>query len=195
MYWGADYILILGADQMFEEDTLIRMAAHLGEWDMVSGLVPSRGRIAMQKKPFGAYGYRMKMDADAIVEAGGDEVWDLIGTEEGSGQIHSIGTGILLLPAHVFKTLGIPWFIEYINPGKRYGRRPIMDTQFVKKCTIALGLKLYLDVTIKSKHLDVFQIDETYGDRFSDVTRENWVPAMGDNYYEGEEDGTESILL
>lgn len=180
MIWGCDYILILGADQLFEEDTLIRLASHVPQWDMVSGLVPARGTVEAIGKPFGAFGFKLKPSRQFEVrDQSVEENWDRIGPDDPPQEIHSIGTGVLLLKSKIFDTMHQPWFKEYVMGGELYARKPVMDTQFVKHCVFGAGFRLFLDTTVIAKHLDAFHIDLSFMDRFADMKDINWVPAKG----------------
>jgi hypothetical protein len=64
-----------------------------------------------------------------------------------------------------------PWFRE-AEPDENGFRSAKMDTTFVWRLCTEAGGRVLADLTIDVKHLDVFPIDETYGERFSDWTKE-----------------------
>ena len=179
LVWGADHILILGADEVYEEATILKLAKHLPEYDMASGIVPSRGSCGPEKKAFAGMGFKMKDNAKLYGEwplaNTSMEHWDIISEKDESQRIDAIGTGTLLMKSEIFRGLEAPFFREFILDDHTFARSPIMDTSFVLKCTLG-GAKLWLDTTIKIVHLDVFPIDWTYQDRFADKSGRNWQP-------------------
>jgi hypothetical protein len=88
------------------------------------------------------------------------------------------GTGNILMKAEIFDGLEKPYFEEFIKRDGRYGRWCVQDTDFVQRCTIHSGAKLFCDTSIKLVHLDVFGIDESYTERFKDKTNQmDWSPS------------------
>lgn len=179
MNWGADYIQFLGADQMFKEDTLIRLAQHVPQWDMVTGIVPSRGQAGPEKEPFKGIAYQLKSNAglpeDPIMNFSSG-CWNMVTEKDIPQEIHCIGTGILLMKAEIFGSVAVPWFVERLAGDHSYSRIPVMDTGFVLRCTLEYGARLWLDTSIHSEHLDIFPIDWTYQDRFEDMAGDSWTP-------------------
>lgn len=180
--WGADYILIVGSDQLYEENMIIRLAVNVPEWDMVSGLVPGRGTIGPKTEgPFQSLGYQLKnpdADWDDIRLDLDEDHWNIIDETMEPQEIHSTGTGFLLMKTSVLTPMPTPFFIEYlIAKEQSYARHCIMDTIFTLKCTKQFGARMLLDTTCQVAHLDVFPIDTTYPERFKDKAEdEDWGP-------------------
>jgi len=90
-------------------------------------------------------------------------------------QINFIGSGVLLFHTDYLLSLEQPWFFETFNP-KTMERHASMDTKFVWRLQDEALATVWLDTTIKIKHLHPFEIDETFQYRFMD-----WMtPGVGD---------------
>lgn len=179
--WGADYILIVGSDQVYEENMIIRLAAYVPEWDMVSGLVPGRGTVGPKKGPFQSIGYQLKDPTMSLDELSLDiekDHWNIIDETMEPQEIHSTGTGFLLMKTSILTPMPTPFFIEFLIAGEQsYARHCIMDTVFTMKCTLQQGARMLLDTTCQPGHLDIFPIDTTYPERFKDKAEDkNWSP-------------------
>jgi hypothetical protein len=170
--WEADYILILGPDQVYEEDLILRLWARVQQGcDVVTAMIPARTMVPGQEmQPFQPMAWRIneasdrkyrdpKRDADMIevVTPAGGELQE----------IDVIGSGVLLFRADALKKMKRPWFHEQIR-AHDYQRAPGMDSVFVWRLKKEAGQKVWLDTTIKVNHLHVFQIDETFSERFAD---------------------------
>jgi hypothetical protein len=82
------------------------------------------------------------------------------------------------MKAEILGGLQKPYFEEHIKKDNLYGREAVQDSQFVSRCTIDSGAKMFCDTSIKLVHLDVFGIDDTFNDRFKDkVGRMDWSPS------------------
>ena len=93
--------------------------------------------------------------------------WDLIDPTEDLMRITGIGSGVLLFPVTALFRMKKPWFIEHFDE-QTYERIHCMDTEFVHRLEIDAGLELWVDTTIKVKHLIPFAVDDTYVERFDD---------------------------
>src|SRR3990167_2642811 len=171
--WGADAILILGPDQVYEEDLLERLLArYTGGCEVVAAMIPARMMVPGQKMaPFQPMAWRIRetearkyrdpqRDAD-LIEVVTPEMGDL-------QEIDVIGSGVLLFSVDALKRLKRPWFFEQIR-AQDYQRAPGMDSTFVWRLKKEAGQKVWLDTTIKVKHLHVFEIDESFQSRFADM--------------------------
>lgn len=178
--WGADLILIIGADQIHPEDMLERLVAR---WEagheVVAAMVPARGYVGWQEmKPFQPMAWRfrrtsttdprsvrvreyrgMTQDADMI------EVIDPAAGD--MQQVNFIGSGVLLFHRDHVLSLAKPWFAETIER-ENYQRLANMDCTFVWRLQREAGARVWVDTTIKVRHLHAFEIDDTYSDRFVD---------------------------
>jgi hypothetical protein len=181
--WGADLILVIGADQIHPDDMLVKL---IDRWEakrqVITAMVPARGYVGWQDmKPFQPMAWRfkrtnsddilsitsrqyrgMKMDADAI---------EVIDPKDGDFQrINFIGSGVLMFHRDHLLALKTPWFMESIDP-ETYQRIANMDCVFVWRLQREAGAQVWCDTTIKVKHLHAFEIDESYGERFADWMR------------------------
>lgn len=178
--WGADFICIIGADQIHPEDMLPRLVKRVEEGcEVVTALVPARGYVGWQDmKPFQPMAWRfrrtsgnglaaaqsrdyrgMKFDADAI---------EVIDPAAGDVQpVNFIGSGVLMFHRDHLLALKRPWFMETIEPTS-YQRLANMDCTFVWRLQMEAKARVYVDTTIQVKHLHAFEIDASYQDRFAD---------------------------
>jgi len=162
--WGADLICTLDSDQIHPEDMLVRLVERIeGGCDAVSCLVPFRGFASRQKMvPFQKMAWRkvgdgVKVPAVAIDIGDGD-----------LQKIDFIGSGVILFKAEDLKRLKKPWFWDRIEDGERLIRRPGGDVSFVWALQRELGVQMWVDTTIDIKHLHIFEVDETFPERFAD---------------------------
>ena len=84
-------------------------------------------------------------------------------------KIDFIGSGVLMFPVDTLLALEKPWFDEAFVP-KDYRRVASMDTRFVFNLKAQGGAHVWCDTTIKVRHLSIFEIDDTYQERFTDWT-------------------------
>ena len=159
--WGADLVCILGPDQVYPEDLLPRLVQRIKEGaDVISAYVPVRGIVDGQEMlPFERMAWRIEDRKLKQVRPEGESVQ----------RIDVIGSGVLMFKTEALLRLKKPWFSESIK-NNDYERTPNDDTRFVWRLSNELWLGVYVDPTIKVKHLNIFQIDETYSDRFKDWT-------------------------
>jgi hypothetical protein len=158
--WEPDAYFFAGGDEVFERDTIPRLYKHLDKYDMVSGMIPSRGVV--EGKPFPGLGFQHNPFGD----------WVVITEQDKPQEIHVVGTGILLCRGDVFDVLPAPYFTEEVDEGNlTYARTGPCDTRTIGTLTLKYDKRLFLDTTVRAKHLDAFQIDFTYQDRFSDLVQ------------------------
>ena len=174
--WGADHIVIIGADQVYEPDMLERLVARReAGHEVVAALVPTRGYIDdMKMRPFQPMAWRIKSSAVPIE-------WDraqleVIDPAAGEVQrIDFIGSGVIMFDADHLLALRRPWFFETINQ-KTQQRTACMDTKFCYRLRAEAYAQVWVDTTIRVRHLHAFQIDDTFADRFQDYA----MPGLGD---------------
>ena len=179
--WGADLILFNGGDHLCPFDILIRMVARIEEgWDMVHAMVPGRGVVALEYTPFKAISYQIigpLPKSDTILHADPKSI-KVISYEDEPQQTHIAGTGVVMMKAEIFDGLQKPYFEEFIKKDGRYSRYCVQDSNFIFRCTVEAGARMFCDTTIKIVHLDVFGIDDTYSERFKDKKGQvDWSPA------------------
>lgn len=179
MEWGADWILILGADQVYEPDLLERLMGRVDEgYEVIAAFVPARCFLGWQNmRPFqpmawrfknmqqlgtnGVSRYRgMKLDKSLI------EVVD-VDPETPIQRVNFIGSGVLLFHRQDLLALKEPWFYETFNP-ITLDRLASMDTTFVWRLQTEALVDVWLDTDIRVGHIHPFTIDESFQYRFSD---------------------------
>jgi hypothetical protein len=181
--WGADLICIIGTDQTYEDDMLVRLVGRFNEgYEVVSALVPARGFVGWQPmKPFQPMAWRFKPRMDGRQYRGlfeSSDMMETIGRGNGSSdmeRINFIGSGVLMFHKDHILSLKKPWFYEKVDP-QTMTRLACMDTVFVWRLQSEAYAKVWVDTTILVKHAHVFQIDDSFQNRFDD-----WMePGMGD---------------
>ena len=173
--WNADWILILGSDQLYEPDLLERLMARTREgYDVVAAFVPARGYFGQQQmRPFQPMAWRFKPRLESRQYKGAMEdsdMWEIVDPQPGDDEmqrIHAIGSGVLMFHRDHLLSLAPPWFSEMFNP-ETYERIANMDTRFVWRLQDEAFADVWLDTTIKVKHVHPFPIDDTYQYRFAD---------------------------
>ena len=179
--WDADLIMFNGGDHLCPKDILPRMLNRINEgWDIVQAMVPSRGVCGHNAKPFGASSYKVvgpMPQINPILNAPRDSVKIITGDDEPQ-ETHISGTGNIMMKAEIFDGLQKPYFEEFIKKDGRYSRYCTQDSDFVYRCTVMSGAKMFCDTSIKLVHLDVFGIDESFAERFKDKEgQKDWSPS------------------
>lgn len=178
--WGADLIAFNGGDHLCPKDILVRMKARIDEgWDMVQAIVPSRGICGANRAPFQSISYKIVGPIPENFVTNCPKGSMKILTEKDEPQeSHICGTGNIMMKAEILDGLERPYFEEHIKKDRMYGRECVQDSQFVSRCTIYGGAKLFCDTSIRLVHIDAFGIDETYQHRFADkVSDPKWSPS------------------
>ena len=173
--WGATHICFLGADQLHPMDILEKFCVHMENgWSACTGLVPMRGRVIIDgiERPFQKAAWKWK-DENKPKKGIIDIVdCELIDPKDGDYQeIVCIGSGSLMFDVNLLRVLEKPWFRE-AKPDDDGFRPAKMDTLFAWRLVSQAHARILADLTIDIKHLDVFPIDESYGERFKDWDRE-----------------------
>lgn len=176
--WGADLICIIGADQIHPPDMLQKLVAR---WDelhgVITALVPCRGYVAWQPmKPFQPMMWRFKTNNETgstqVRQYRGmhmdPDMLHVIDPEDGDVQpVNFAGSGVTLFHRDHILALDPPWFKENINE-KDFSRIASQDVTFIWRLQMEANARVWVDTTIKVKHAHVFQIDESYQNRFED---------------------------
>ena len=173
--WGADYLLILGADQVYEPDLLERLLARMYEgYEVVAALVPSRGyfyrpTVDAQMRPFQRMAWRLKGNGLKPIDWTKDRApVEAINPADGPMQrIDFVGSGVLMFRREHLETLQRPWFFEEIDTLTQ-NRTACMDTRFVWRLRSETYAEVWADTTIPVRHLHAFEIDESFSERFAD---------------------------
>lgn len=182
--WGADLICIIGTDQVHPRDMLPRLVSRVENdgCEVITALVPARGYVAWQEmKPFQPIAWRWKHSSVPVLRgysgmATDRDMIEVVRPEDGDLQrVDFIGSGVLMFQRDHILALSPPWFSEMVEH-KTQQRLSNMDCRFVWRLAMEAHAKVWVDTTIKVKHLHTFEIDETYQDRFAD-----WMdPGRGD---------------
>jgi hypothetical protein len=155
MAWGADLIWFVDADQLVEDDTLIRLYERgVGKVAAVGAMQPCRGYFPQFKgsKPFQPL------------------CWDEKGEPFTPKEFMPVMYGSLncfLIDVHVFKKMGQPWFGERFRVTDM-ARLSSLDQHFTKRLW-DMGTPMWVDPTIRPKHMDAVPLDWSFQDRFDDV--------------------------
>ncbi len=72
-----------------------------------------------------------------------------------------------MFPAGLLEKIKKPWLSDVLV-GDNGQRQPNADCFFTWRLQSEAGAQMWVDTTIKVKHCQVFEIDETFPDRFSD---------------------------
>ena len=172
--WDADLICIVGADQIHPLDMLGRLVDRYFETQggVICALVPFRGYVAWQQmRPFQPMGWRVRNSQPNVREFRGmDEDPDMfvpIDPADGDLQrVDVIGSGVLLFDAQTIEALAKPWFYYTTDEDQR--RVADMDSKFVWRLREEVQAQVWVDTTIKVKHLHTFEIDDSFSERFAD---------------------------
>ena len=178
--WGADLVMFNGPDHLCPFDVLIRMLARIREgWDMVHAMPPCRGVVGYDGIPFKAISYKVvgPLPKDGAILHASPKSIEVVTYDDEPQQTHIGGTGNLMMKMEIFDGLQKPYFEEVIKKDGLYSRYCVQDSQFVYRCTVESGARMFCDTTIRLIHLDVFGIDQTYTERFIDKKDQmDWSP-------------------
>ena len=172
--WDADLICIIGADQVHPLDMLDRLIDRYYETEggVISALVPFRGYVPWQHMaPFQPMGWRIRNGAPTVKKFEGmtktPEMFVPIDPADGDLQrVDVIGSGVLMFDATVIEALGKPWFYYGVNEDMQ--RVADMDSRFVWRLREEVQAQVWVDTTIKVKHIHPFEIDDSFQSRFAD---------------------------
>lgn len=178
--WGADLILIIGADQIHPEDMLPRLVQRWKETggQVIAALVPARAYVGWQDmRPFQPMAWRFKRTSGGLADikpreyrgmALDPDLIEVIDPDAGELQdVNFIGSGVLMFHRDHLLALSAPWFKETIER-ESYQRLANMDCTFVYRLQTEAHARVLVDTTIKVKHLHAFEIDDSFQYRFDD---------------------------
>ena len=177
--WGADLVCIVGADQVHPHDMLDRLVTRYYETGggVISALVPFRGYVSWQDmRPFQPMGWRL--GGEGVQHVGSPQetpkMWTPIDPADGDLQrVDVIGSGVLLFDRETVEALAKPWFYLVVDP-ETHQRIADTDTKFVWRLRSEVQAQVWVDTTIKVRHLHTFEIDDSFQYRFDD-----WMEAEG----------------
>ena len=137
---------------------------------MVTALVPTRGWVKVDgvNKPFQKLAWKWREGVNRKEAKFSTEYLELLNPADGDYQeAVVVGSGALIFDIALLGNLEKPWFRE-AKPDDDGYRPANMDTGFCWRLVTEAGGRMLADCTINVYHLDVFPIDESYGDRFAD---------------------------
>lgn len=157
--WGAELIACLDIDQIYEPDILRRLVSRIEEgYEMVAAMVPMRGYVALSKmRPFQPLAWTMRGDTWVPVERSDGEMV----------QCDFPTSATLIFRSSDLRKMRKPWYYSTYdaeNMKMVHGE----DGTFAVRMQRDAGIKAWVDTTIQVKHIGVFQIDDTFQERFSD---------------------------
>ena len=158
--WEADYILFFDCDQQYPKDLLPRMIEDMTVCDAVAAYTPSRlHNPQLPLHPFQP------------------PVWNehgVVTPERGKLQItHSVGTECLMIRREQLQSMTRPWFYEK-HDGEQGDRTVNMDRIFCTRLKTEANITIWVDTSLKIRHLHLFPIDESYQERFKDGAAPHW---------------------
>lgn len=177
--WGADLLMIFGADQLPEPDLVERLYAHVLQGRLpICAMVPSRGYFPNNtgSKPFQPLAWRWKPTpfVDGKFEpriyrgqSADPDMIELIAKDGTTQIVHIIGSGCVMFHRDHILAMKRPWFQEAVDP-ITYKRYANMDTRFIWRLQDEGGCTAYVDTSIDIQHLTDMAIDNSFQDRFND---------------------------
>lgn len=150
---GCSHLWMIDTDQEYPKDALTKMLSH--NLPVVHALVPRR------YPPFD--NLMMKGELNHFTSAGGYTDGSLV-------EVDACGTGCVLYNVQVFKKIRPPWFEFKANPDKEKGGVVGEDIGFCLKLKKA-GYKIYVDTSVKVKHLTTFSVDEAFSTLYQSLIR------------------------
>jgi len=169
LQWGAKYITMLDADQVYPPDILQKFMAHLESGkDMVAAMVPQRGYTAgCGMKPFQRLAWKTENNQTLIP----------VKVEDGELQQAVLPScAAIAFKSDLLSRLNKPWFTDTYDK-ETLERHFAEDLNFVLN-SVKQGVEPWVDTTINIKHLHLFQIDDTFSSRFSDWEQEGGDPSI-----------------
>lgn len=170
---GCDAIVFVGADQIHPVDMLTRLVARHEETGggVIVAAVPFRGYTEDQgMRPFQPIAWKLKQGAPVGEDIPAREMLELVEVGEGPPleRIAAAPTAVVLFPTYALDRLADPWFWE-IRDNYTMQRLTDTDSPFVWRLGTEAGIPVWLDKTIKVKHLHTVAIDDTYQYRFPEL--------------------------
>lgn len=184
--WGAELILLIGGDEVYEPDLIKRIVARYEEgYEMVAAMVPCRGFVSWNDmKPFQPMAWQL-VPQDGIPRPFRSLQQDpdlvrVIKREDGDiVPVNFIGSGCIFFQRGHLEAMSRPWFSETLLEDEGFNRVSNQDCRFIWRLQLESAARCWVDTTIMIKHLHIFAIDDTYQERFADWAREG----VGDPRY------------
>lgn len=156
--WGADLICQLDADQVYEPDVLKRLLNRIDEGcQVVAAMVPGRVHVnASMAVPFQRLAWKVV----------GEETIPVDPNDGDLQQAEFPTSACVMFRADVLKNIERPWYFNKFD-AKDWSLKQGEDGVFFYHLKLC-GIPSYVDTTIRVKHAHVFEIDESFPDRFAD---------------------------
>ena len=151
----ADFIWFLDADQVVEQETFLKLWDHvIAGRNPIGTMQPCRGYFPQFEgsKPFQPM------------------CWDEHGKPFTPEKLQTVMYGSLncfIIATDTFKRLERPWFQERFDE-TTMARQSSLDQHFTKKLWDA-GMPLWVDPSIRPKHMDAMELDWSFQNRFDDL--------------------------
>lgn len=158
----ADLIVMLDADVIVPSEWLETMVKHMEHGcSVVASVFPMRGRSDPRFKPFEPMAWNV---ADRNVE---NNTGRLVPIDPNLGlqEVEFAALGASIFDAHLFRDLPKPWFHHEHEKDTYRAKGSTTDTILLRNLRL-LGVKIYADPTMDVRHLQTFEIDHTFSDRF-----------------------------
>jgi len=170
--WGADLLLIIGADQIHPVDMIDRLIDRFEQVDgVITALVPFRGYVSSQQmKPFQPMGWHLRCEGLREFRGMSQDPDMMVPVDPEAGdlqRIDVIGSGVLLIHRDHLLSVKQPWFYLRVDPVTQQ-RVADTDTRFVYRLRTEAGAQVWCDTTIKVRHISDIEIDESFQERFAD---------------------------
>lgn len=158
--WGADLIAQLDIDQVYDADVLRRLLARHDEGcRIVAAMVPGRTYVKKSKvPPFGRLAWRSTKNGTDFEPIDPDE-GDLVAADFPT-------SACVMFSARDLERLPRPWYLNEYDKDTWCLVAGEDATFFLRMA--AIGVSSWVDTTIRVRHAHVFEIDDTYPERFAD---------------------------
>lgn len=160
--WGAEILVHMDIDQTYEPDVLVRLLKRIDEgYRIIAAMVPCRGYVKSSKmKPFQRLAWRSTKDGTDFepVDADSDPVVE---------RCTFPTSACVMFHAEDIQKLRRPWYFYKFN-FQDFRATQGEDGAWFYRMREELGIDSYVDKSIRVNHCHVFEIDETFPDRFAD---------------------------
>ena len=167
--WGADVLLTVGHDQVYDEDFIVRMLQRfreVGSRGMVHALVPFRGTGIenANMKPYQPPCWRV--DGDLMTWKGmhrePHRVHAVTPADGPFVRCHMLGSGAMMFSRTLIESMKKPWFWEVIEK-ERFNTPHNGDVEFTVRAQRETKEIMWVDTTINIRHSNVGNIEYDWG--------------------------------
>jgi hypothetical protein len=153
---GCSHILFIDSDMRFPQDMISRLLAH--DLDIVAT------NCARRRIPTGPTAQVYKPDGEREL------VWTMP-DDTGLKEVHSVGMGVMMIKANVFKALSEPW---YETPWRHDKRGYIGEDVFFCRKARDAGFKIWIDQDVSKEigHIGMFEFKHDHTWVIKDLEKE-----------------------